>query len=191
MEISKQTVVAFRLSKQAMEPLRSKRMATGYQYCAMLLLITMEISKQSVVGPSLSIMVYYCGRKSRRVWQAFNFALFCLIDGFSSTPNAQTYTNSSKGVTRGPNGTKGGAEAEVRSAMVGLVCVCCCGLSKLCAFGCLIGSSGKHRFKLPAHQLARQPVTTVRDWRCFLARGEDVIGVMKVVSVTRMIIWEG
>ena len=63
MELSKQTVVAFRLSKQAMEPLRSKRMATGYQYCAMLLLITMEISKQSVVGPSLTIMEYYCGRK--------------------------------------------------------------------------------------------------------------------------------
>ena len=33
-------------------------MATGFQYCAMLLLITMEISKQSVVGPSLYIMVY-------------------------------------------------------------------------------------------------------------------------------------
>ena len=37
-------------------------------------------------------------------------------------------------------------------------------------------------------QTSRQTVTTVRDWRCFLARGEDVIGVMKVVSVTRMII---
>ena len=48
-------------------PLQRKRMATGYQFCALLLLITMEISKQRVVGPLLPIMVYYCGRKSRRV----------------------------------------------------------------------------------------------------------------------------
>ena len=49
------------------------------------------------------------------------------------------------------------------------------GLFTVNHFGCLIGSSGKHRFKLPA----RQPVTTVRDWRCWLSRGEDVIGVKK------------
>ena len=46
---------------------------------------------------------------------------------------------------------------------------------KIVCFGCLIGSSSK-RFKR-ARQPERQPVMTVRDWRCFLSRGESVIGV--------------
>ena len=116
-------------------------------------------------------MVYYCGRKEEQA--CVTGLQFCFILPYwwvfihSQRSSYNTYTDITLVEVRIVHRRCG------RYGRPWLVCVCCCGLSKLCAFGCLIGSSGKHRFKWPA----RQPVTTVRDWRCWRNSTEEVIGL--------------
>ena len=115
-------------------------------------------------------MVYYCGRKQEQA--CVTGLQFCFI-----LPYWWVFIHS-QGPTYGCWTPTTPVEVQIAyrrcgrggAAMVGWF-VRCCGLSKLCASGCLIGSSSE-RFKR-----ARQPATTVRDWRCWRNSTEEVIGL--------------